>query len=63
MSKPNQKPVARHGSRKAKVVQVILVETLIGKGSEEDPLRVVNEYWSLDGDLLAVTDPPEHPVF
>lgn len=59
----NKELIARSKSRNVKVVQVILVETVTGEGTKEDPLRVIYEYWSLDGVLLAVSDPPECPVF
>lgn len=41
----------------AKVIQVIEVELKRGKGVEDDPIRGVLQYWSLDGDLLAENDP------
>lgn len=41
----------------AKVIQVIETEERRGKGVEDDPIRRVVQYWSLDGDLLAEDDP------
>ncbi len=45
-----------HSVNEAKVIQVIETVSRIGKGTEEDPCRLVTEYWSLDGELLAVND-------
>ncbi len=39
-----------------KVVQVIHVVDTRGSGSGNDPVRTVNQYWSLDGVLLAEDD-------
>lgn len=33
---------------------MIVTETTEGRGSEDDPIRVKRQYWSLDGKLLAV---------
>lgn len=41
----------------AKVIQVIETELKRGKGVEDDPIRGVMQYWSLDGELLAENDP------
>lgn len=36
-----------------KVIQVIHTTlTRRGKGTESDPARVIDQYWSLDGELL-----------
>lgn len=43
----------------AKVIQVV-VTTLTRRGSGQEassPIRIVTQYWSLDGDLLAEVDP------
>ena len=42
----------------ARVIQVI--ETSLvrrGVGTSEDPTRIIRQYWSLDGKLLAEVDP------
>lgn len=42
----------------ASVIQVIQTNILRrGKGVENDPIRVITQYWSLDGRLLAEVDP------
>lgn len=41
------------GMNSAKVIPVIETKTVAGKGTEEDPNRVVIRYWSLDGHFLA----------
>lgn len=40
----------------ASVVRVIAVRVCRGAGTAEDPKRIVIEYWSMDGLLLAVRD-------
>lgn len=43
-----------------KVIQVIETSILRrGKGVIGDPIRVITQYWSLDGKLLAEVDPNE----
>jgi hypothetical protein len=42
----------------ARVIEVIETSTLRrGKGTDESPIRIVRQYWSLDGELLAEHDP------
>lgn len=41
----------------ARVMEVVIVKATVGKGTEKDPNRVITEYWSKDGELLAVNDP------
>lgn len=52
MSKPIQQETTRH----AKIVEVI--ETISGRGNGVDTIfRLVTQYWSKDGKLLAENDP------
>lgn len=51
------KAIRPRGTDSAKVIQVIVTESLVGLGTEEDPVRSVLQYWSLNGELLAKTDP------
>jgi hypothetical protein len=44
----------------AKVIQVIEAEVIRGDGSAANPTRGVNQYWSLEGNLLAENDPVEN---
>lgn len=44
------------GTSSAKVIQVIQTTAIRGKGSENDPCRIVIQYWSLDGKKLAEND-------
>ena len=49
----------------AKVIQVI--ETTLtrrGEGVEGDPIRIIRQYWSLDGALLGEVDlvPPKQTI-
>ena len=42
----------------AKVIQVIVTDILRrGTGTAADPIRIITQYWSLDGELLAEVDP------
>lgn len=45
------------GTSSAKVIQVIRTTAMRGKGNEDDPCRIVIQYWSLDGEMLAECDP------
>ena len=47
----------KHNMLSAEVIEVIKVVSVAGKGTEEDPGRIITEYWSTDGERLAVTDP------
>lgn len=45
------------GTDRAEVISVIKTEALVGAGEEmKDPCRLVTQYWSLDGEKLAVDD-------
>ncbi len=44
------------------LIEVIKTESVCGKGTEEDPVRVVIEYWSLEGELLARVDTYEEAI-
>ncbi len=41
----------------AKVVQVICVESVVGSGTQEDPIRKVRELWTFEGELICTIDP------
>lgn len=45
--------------RTVRRIEVIEVMAARGRGIEEDPVRVVTQYWSLDGKLLGEYDPTE----
>lgn len=49
--------VRPRGTDSAKVIQVIVTESVVGRGTEEDPTRSILQYWSLNGELLAKVDP------
>jgi hypothetical protein len=40
----------------AKVILVIETEDRRGLGKSDDPVRLVKQYWSIDGRLLAEVD-------
>ena len=54
---PRERGAEKCGSRSARLVEVIEVRTCVGKGTQENPKRIVTEYWSKEGKLLAVSDP------
>ena len=49
--------VRPRGTESAQVIQVIKTESLRGEGTEKEPCRIVKQYWSFDGELLAENDP------
>lgn len=44
------------GTDNAKVIKVIKTESLRGEGTEEDPARLVIQYWDFKGNLLCESD-------
>ena len=44
------------GTDNAKVIKVIQTKSLIGRGSQKDPLRYIYQYWDFKGKLLASWD-------
>jgi hypothetical protein len=40
----------------AKVIELIWVQSVFGKGVDGDPVRAVDEYYTLDGVLVARVD-------
>lgn len=46
-----------NGVKEAKVIQVIETKATRGLGTEKDPVRVVTQYWDLNGNFLAEMDP------
>ena len=49
--------VRPRGTDSAKVIQGIVTESVVGRGTEEDPTRSILQYWSLNGEFLAKVDP------
>lgn len=43
--------------RSAQVISVIQTKSVEGIGTEDDPNRIVTQYWDADGTLLVVNDP------
>lgn len=39
-------------------VEKVIITTLLrrGKGTEDDPMRVIKQIWTLDGELIAEVD-------
>lgn len=53
----NSSPVRPRGTDSAKIIKVIETKSLRGKGTTDDPCRIVRQYWSFNGKLLAEDDP------
>ncbi len=51
----NQNP-RRGMPDKIKVIEVIEITCLAGTGTTQDPGRLILQYWTLDGRLLAISD-------
>lgn len=46
----------RKGTQSAKVIEVIETKSVIGSGVAADPYRIIVQFWSFDGRLLAECD-------
>lgn len=44
------------GTDKAEVIQVIKTTSILGRGTEKDPVRLIYQYWDFKGNLLAKND-------
>ena len=54
---PEEKIIIRfRGTDNAKIVKLIRTAATMGAGTEDDPVRRVYQYWSLDGKLLFTED-------
>lgn len=52
--------VACHSVRAIRRVETLMLETLYGKGTDDDPARLVHSYWIEQSDgwvLIGVSDP------
>lgn len=53
-----EKKLNKNGSLlKVEALEVIHISVKSGDGSDNDPVRVVEQYWSRSGELLAERDP------
>ncbi len=52
----NISKVIPRGTDNAKVIEVIETKSLIGAGTEKDPVRFIYQYWDFEGKLLASKD-------
>lgn len=43
----------KESSQKVELIEVIHVVITKGKGTIDDPIHLVNQYWSKEGELLA----------
>ena len=48
--------IKKETPRVVELVEVIHIEAARGQGTEEDPVRIVHQYWSKEGYLLAEKD-------
>lgn len=53
----NKKAVRPRGTDSARVIRVIETRALKGSGTNNDPVRVVKQFWNFDGSLIAESDP------
>lgn len=57
-SKPSGGKAFPYGVNSARVMEVIVTTAVRGSGNkQEQPARMVTQYWSFDGKLLAENDP------
>lgn len=54
--------VRPRGTDSAQLINVIKTESLRGVGAKDDPCRMVIQYWSTDGQLLAEKDTLEEEI-
>lgn len=54
--------VRPRGTDKAEVIQVIRTVSLLGNGTEKDPVRHIYQYWDFEGQLLASHDTLEEII-
>lgn len=47
----------REGNRSVRIIEVLEATLRVGDGTEQNPYRIITEYWSKGGELLAVDDP------
>ncbi len=50
------------GITRLEVVEAIKTRTVVGVGTEEDPVRTVVQYWDKEGKLIATEDPTKEKV-
>ena len=48
-------------TKSGRVIQVIETVSLAGDGTDAHPIYESHQYWSLDGKLLAKSEPPINP--
>lgn len=60
-TKPKE-TVRPRGTDEARIIQVIRTEALIGRGIQEDPVRIIYQYWDFKGKLLASHDTLEESI-
>ena len=51
--------VRPRGTDNARVIRVIETKSLLGRGTADDPSRILRQYWDFNGKLLASSDSVE----
>lgn len=57
MAQEKENTARPRGTDSARTRTVIETTALRGTGTEEDPSRIVSQYWDFNGNLLAEYDP------
>lgn len=57
MAQEKENTARPRGTDSARTRIVIETTALCGTGTEEDPSRIVSQYWDFNGNLLAEYDP------
>lgn len=52
MTNEQEKTVRPRGTDSARVIQLIETRSIEGRGTPDDPCRVIIQYWEMDGNLL-----------
>ena len=52
MTNEQEKTVRPRGTDSARVIQLIETRSIEGRGTYDDPCRVIIQYWEMDGNLL-----------
>lgn len=51
--KAMKKAARPRGTDSARLITVIETKSLLGRGTHDDPVKLVTQYWDFDGKLLA----------
>ena len=51
-----KKAARPRGTDSAKVVTIIETKALVGRGTSDDPVKLITQYWDFDGNFLAQSE-------